>query len=386
MSSPTHEAGSSSLEAKIRAEAEHRRSQPAAKSPVQQRLAKEKGLFFEEIDSPSPPKRGSPSGLRSPDTGLRSPDTGLRSPDTGSAASKSPGPSDAELKARQERAKANLEQQREQAISQSSGIKSPSENRARAEMRAKKNKELEDEAREELRAKSSPQKTTGAANSTVSPPARSPSGSPEIGKRYRKTVDTPEKRDAVRQGLLRDVHTKMDQDNSGYIEPKELLLLGQARRKLGHKAGEWTEEKNKALVTKMDTDGDGKITADEFVQHFHRALPKDEDQFKAVISQFMDVAAECQRRSRRSVSAERKKSPILKYSSEAGHVCSLSYHPQTPDNKDREMEERAAKAKIDSQQRREREEREFLLSGKKLSPPPTRSEWRKAKSPSFASP
>ena len=51
-----------------------------------------------------------------------------------------------------------------------------------------------------------------------------------------------------RPEMLRAVHKAMDLDNTGYIEAAELMLLGQARRKLGHKSGQWTEEQNQRLV------------------------------------------------------------------------------------------------------------------------------------------
>ena len=49
--------------------------------------------------------------------------------------------------------------------------------------------------------------------------------------------------------------------------------LGRARRTLGQKSGQWTEQKNQALLKEIDRNGDGAIDGDEFAQHFARALP-----------------------------------------------------------------------------------------------------------------
>ena len=96
-----------------------------------------------------------------------------------------------------------------------------------------------------------------------------------------------------RQDMLRAVHKAMDDDNSGFIEAAELMELGQARRKLGHKSGEWTEEQNQRLVDKMDVNGDGHVHANEFCKYFDRILPGDCAEFIQNVKQFMDVAAHC---------------------------------------------------------------------------------------------
>ena len=62
-----------------------------------------------------------------------------------------------------------------------------------------------------------------------------------------------------REQALRTVFTKFDLDSSGVIEAKELLALGKARRTLGQKSRLWSEDKNDALVQKLDFNGDGKV-------------------------------------------------------------------------------------------------------------------------------
>jgi len=53
------------------------------------------------------------------------------------------------------------------------------------------------------------------------------------------------------------------------------LLLGQTRRKAGQKSGDWSEEKNNKLITKMDENGDGEIHMAEFVFYFNQSITKD---------------------------------------------------------------------------------------------------------------
>ena len=89
---------------------------------------------------------------------------------------------------------------------------------------------------------------------------------------------------------------EFDLDGSGVIEAEELLALGKARRSLGQKQGEWTEEKNARLVKRMDANGDGEIQMSEFVHHFEDALPRAREEFDLVLEQFMEVAQACRAR------------------------------------------------------------------------------------------
>merc|ERR1711865_808535 len=96
-----------------------------------------------------------------------------------------------------------------------------------------------------------------------------------------------------RYNALCKVFQQFDLDGSGEIETKELLALGQARRKLGQKSGAWTEEKNAKLVKNMDTDGDGTVNEKEFSGYFDKSLTKDQAEFEETVAQFMEVAREC---------------------------------------------------------------------------------------------
>ena len=132
-----------------------------------------------------------------------------------------------------------------------------------------------------------------------------------------------------RQELLGVVHKVMDADTSGYIEAAELMLLGQARRKLGHKKGEWTEEQNQTLVDKVDGSGTGRIIAADFAEHFDRILPGNREEFIQNIQQFMDVARLCTRDAGletrdRKQEAKVKPDGAFKTSAVSGHLEQMS--------------------------------------------------------------
>jgi len=98
-----------------------------------------------------------------------------------------------------------------------------------------------------------------------------------------------------RKSELMRVFQEFDLDSSGEISHQELQKLGSARRALGQKSGTWTAEKNARLVARMDKDGDGSISAKEFVTHFAANLPEDRFDFAEVVAQFMSVAKECRK-------------------------------------------------------------------------------------------
>jgi len=52
----------------------------------------------------------------------------------------------------------------------------------------------------------------------------------------------------VRSQVLNHVFAAFDVDGNGYVECDELMLLGAARQKLGHRQRDWTEAKNKELL------------------------------------------------------------------------------------------------------------------------------------------
>ena len=147
----------------------------------------------------------------------------------------------------------------------------------------------------------------------------------------------PDAHPSDRLDKLRQVHRAMDNNNSGYIEAAELMLLGQARRKLGQATGEWTAEANNALLKELDVTGDGHVETTEFVEYFNKALPQDSAEFNTVVGQFMEVAAYC------TTSAEeapkqaepRKRAETIAHPGAATvrvclHACSLCQSCHTP--------------------------------------------------------
>ena len=92
----------------------------------------------------------------------------------------------------------------------------------------------------------------------------------------------------------------MDLDGSGVMGAPELLALGQARRKLGHKSGEWTEAQNIAMMAKMGADKHGTITMGNFVEYFDEILPYNKDEFDKTIQQFISCARSISQKKRAS--------------------------------------------------------------------------------------
>jgi len=68
-------------------------------------------------------------------------------------------------------------------------------------------------------------------------------------------------------------------------------MLGEARRQLGHKKGEWTQEQNAILLSKIDSNDDGMIRAEEFLNYFHESLTQNHDDFNLVMDEFMQVTS-----------------------------------------------------------------------------------------------
>ena len=60
-----------------------------------------------------------------------------------------------------------------------------------------------------------------------------------------------------RAALLQKVYNEFDLDGGGDVGAEELMEVGQARRRLGQKSGEWTEANNRALMRKMGPDEEG---------------------------------------------------------------------------------------------------------------------------------
>ena len=127
---------------------------------------------------------------------------------------------------------------------------------------------------------------------------------------YEVEVESPTNAVADRLTKLREVFKVFDSDNTNSLESSELLELGKARRSMGHKKGEWTEEMNARLVKEMDTDADGKVDEFEFSKHFEKALPHDEEEFNTIIAQFLKVANACTEQKQKANIAEATRSEV----------------------------------------------------------------------------
>ena len=112
----------------------------------------------------------------------------------------------------------------------------------------------------------------------------------------KKSPKSPGDSSRARQQELRKVFRQFDLDDSGEIASDELMALGTARRALGQKQGAWTEEKNARLVANMDASGDGLVDEKEFCQYFDSKLPSDTEEFKQIMTQFMEVAKACRKK------------------------------------------------------------------------------------------
>ena len=99
---------------------------------------------------------------------------------------------------------------------------------------------------------------------------------------------------AARVAALWDVFRAFDLDGSGGIERGELMQLGQARRMLGQKEGNWSLSQNERLVASLGGAQDGKVGGASFVAYFERALAGlSAAEFDSTIEQFTEVAVSC---------------------------------------------------------------------------------------------
>ena len=71
----------------------------------------------------------------------------------------------------------------------------------------------------------------------------------------------------------------------GDVGFEELLTLGQTRRKLGQRGGEWTDAMNEKLMDRIGTDSRGNLPLDNFVKYFNETLPSDREAFEVCSSQ-----------------------------------------------------------------------------------------------------
>jgi len=92
---------------------------------------------------------------------------------------------------------------------------------------------------------------------------------------------------------LSQVYKLFDIDGSGEVGFDEMLALGQARRRLGQKTGEWTTAQNERMMEKMGMNQNGDVTVKNFVHYFETNLASDAEEFAKIIEEFKVVAKAC---------------------------------------------------------------------------------------------
>ena len=104
-----------------------------------------------------------------------------------------------------------------------------------------------------------------------------------------------------RQAALLKVYRAFDLDGDGCVSEDELQVLGQVRRRLGHKGG------TQRLVNQLKPDAEGNISADSFVKHFDESLSQERAVFDEEVAQYMECAQGASERTNAELAAEAEK-------------------------------------------------------------------------------
>lgn len=99
-----------------------------------------------------------------------------------------------------------------------------------------------------------------------------------------------------RREALQDVYRLFDLDGSGRVGKGEMFVLGQWRRKLGQREGEWTQDMNDTMMANMGVDSFGNINMRSFVKYFDEKLPHIPKDFADTIAQFTACASDLRHR------------------------------------------------------------------------------------------
>eukprot|EP00658_Telonema_sp_P-2_P008977 TRINITY_DN133_c0_g1_i12.p1 TRINITY_DN133_c0_g1~~TRINITY_DN133_c0_g1_i12.p1 ORF type:complete len:108 (+),score=22.21 TRINITY_DN133_c0_g1_i12:232-555(+) len=81
------------------------------------------------------------------------------------------------------------------------------------------------------------------------------------------TTEPSALRKEIRVAALGAVFDQFDLNHSGFISRPEFWQMCMARRARGDH-GEWTREENDNLLKKLDTNGDGAVSREEFFRFF----------------------------------------------------------------------------------------------------------------------
>ena len=95
---------------------------------------------------------------------------------------------------------------------------------------------------------------------------------------------------SLRVVALQRVYKEFDINCDGTVSSREMLALGQARRDLGQKGGEWTKEHNRRMMRAMKADQHDCVSMKNFVKYFNSELPHDPTEFERTIAEFLKCA------------------------------------------------------------------------------------------------
>lgn len=111
------------------------------------------------------------------------------------------------------------------------------------------------------------------------------------GERRNQTAQPTNDRESnKREAALQGVYREFDIDGGGNVGFEEMLILGQTRRKLGQKQGEWTKEMNRSLMDRIGPDANDDLPETNFVRYFNGSLPSEAAEFDKNIEQFLECA------------------------------------------------------------------------------------------------
>merc|ERR1711871_1352019 len=126
----------------------------------------------------------------------------------------------------------------------------------------------------------------------------------------------------MRRECLIELYRAFDHDRSGFVDASELLKMGRQGYKQSGRVKPWSEAQNAALVRAMDSSGDGRICAAEFVQFCNQHFPRDNTQFLLLCDHFREAAQE---RTQKSIGRSKKSAVV-----QSGSVMGTTHSEYLP--------------------------------------------------------
>ena len=123
----------------------------------------------------------------------------------------------------------------------------------------------------------------------------------------------------VRHLALRAVFRAFDFGSRGWLTGDEIFMLGQTRRELRQRGGEWTEATNRAFIDRISgTDARGLVSEERFVQYFEQTLPTEPAAFSGAIDKFMLCALACRQARREEAHRPKARNSLAQINANAG--------------------------------------------------------------------